>query len=369
MSALGGAERVCVHAMKGLVQDNHDICLLTDPFDRSEVRRRFGISLPPVKIAELDGDWEPNARFRSFVSYQNMLHSYFNDRRLKRFIEPDNYDLILGTKHPMYVLNSKRPTIQYCHYPWGFIAKSSAKFPTIRRLYLVPVRAWIEGKLRSIDLFLANSEFTRKAIRRLWHQDSLTIYPPCDVSGLKPSVNKKDVVLSVGRITEEKRYELMFGIARQLPTVDFRILGGLAAEKLPYYSTLLSEKPPNVKILVDVSLASLKAELAEAKVYLHLMENEHFGISIVEAMASGCVPVVHESGGPIEIVNEDSGYKWQVPNQAVLQIKTLLGNNNLFEAKSKAAARRAALFDSRVFEERIREVVKGFMVGQAANKS
>jgi glycosyltransferase involved in cell wall biosynthesis len=31
---------------------------------------------------------------------------------------------------------------------------------------------------------------------------------------------------------------------------------------------------------------------------------EHFGVSIAEAMASGCIPIVHDSGGPREFVPE-----------------------------------------------------------------
>ena len=32
------------------------------------------------------------------------------------------------------------------------------------------------------------------------------------------------------------------------------------------------------------------------------MKREHFGIAIVEAMSLGCIPVVHDSGGPREFV-------------------------------------------------------------------
>ena len=48
--------------------------------------------------------------------------------------------------------------------------------------------------------------------------------------------------------------------------------------------------------------------LKKAKIYLHTMVGEHFGISIVEAMALGCLPIVHNSGGVKEFVPEQYRY-------------------------------------------------------------
>ena len=47
----------------------------------------------------------------------------------------------------------------------------------------------------------------------------------------------------------------------------------------------------------------------ESKVYLHTYVNEAFGISIVEAIAAGCVLIVHNSGGPREFVTEHLRYE------------------------------------------------------------
>jgi glycosyltransferase involved in cell wall biosynthesis len=49
--------------------------------------------------------------------------------------------------------------------------------------------------------------------------------------------------------------------------------------------------------------------LSLAKVYLHTMVGEHFGISIVEAMASGCIPISHNSGGMVEFVPAPNRYE------------------------------------------------------------
>lgn len=52
----------------------------------------------------------------------------------------------------------------------------------------------------------------------------------------------------------------------------------------------------------------LVSSLGMAKVGLHTMWNEHFGIGVVEYMAAGLIPVAHKSGGPLlDIVTEYDG--------------------------------------------------------------
>ena len=58
--------------------------------------------------------------------------------------------------------------------------------------------------------------------------------------------------------------------------------------------------------------------LKRAKIYLHTMIGEHFGISIVEAMALGCLPIVHDSGGMREFVPEQ--YRYQTITEAAEKI-------------------------------------------------
>ena len=50
------------------------------------------------------------------------------------------------------------------------------------------------------------------------------------------------------------------------------------------------------------------ALLSRAKVFFHPRPNEHFGIATVEAMAAGCLPVVHGSRGPLEVVVKNGKY-------------------------------------------------------------
>lgn len=57
---------------------------------------------------------------------------------------------------------------------------------------------------------------------------------------------------------------------------------------------------------VQVTYDELKCHYSTAVVGLHTMWNEHFGIGVVEYMASGCIPLAHDSAGPkMDIVLDD----------------------------------------------------------------
>jgi glycosyltransferase involved in cell wall biosynthesis len=107
-------------------------------------------------------------------------------------------------------------------------------------------------------------------------------------------------------------------------------------------------------------LRRVKDLLADAKIYVHCALNEHFGISIVEAMAAGCVPVVHDSGGPREIVSDDVGYRWNSVTEAITQISSLVGNDSPRKELSQAAALRAEQFTPEAFERDMGKVIQQF---------
>ena len=72
-------------------------------------------------------------------------------------------------------------------------------------------------------------------------------------------------------------------------------------------------------LMTDVPKTQLRQILLDSKVYLHCAINEHFGISIIDAMASGCVPIVHDSGGPKEIVPKK--HRYTTIDEAAAKIK------------------------------------------------
>jgi glycosyltransferase involved in cell wall biosynthesis len=94
---------------------------------------------------------------------------------------------------------------------------------------------------------------------------------------------------------------------------------------------------------------------------LHPERTEHFGMSTVEAMAAGCVPVVIRKGGQPEIVEHAlSGFLWDTPDELVRYTHQLTGSPQVMEAMAGAARLRARMFTSpEEFTERMQQVIDG----------
>jgi Glycosyltransferase len=65
-----------------------------------------------------------------------------------------------------------------------------------------------------------------------------------------------------------------------------------------------------VKIRKNVDADTLSRLLGESNVYVHGKHAEHYGMSVAEALISGCVCLVHDSGGQVEIVGGDPAYTY-----------------------------------------------------------
>ena len=98
----------------------------------------------------------------------------------------------------------------------------------------------LDGKafLAAYDTVLANSEYTRSWIQRLWQTDADVLYPPIQVDQLHPAAQRQKVVLSVGRFFEpglghaKRQLEMvrMFGQMirdHQLDGWSMTVLGGV----------------------------------------------------------------------------------------------------------------------------------------------
>ena len=180
---------------------------------------------------------------------------------------------------------------------------------------------------RHIDVVTCNSSWTASHIRSLWTllpPDPTIIYPPCPVEELSSFIpidtssesTRTPTILYIAQFRPEKNHALILrSFAKYLhslpsthpsaTTPRLTLLGsvrpGTPDEKNVYALRLLSRElkvAHATTFLTDASFPQVRSELASATVGTNGMWNEHFGIGVVEYLAAGLIPVVHDSGGP-----------------------------------------------------------------------
>jgi glycosyltransferase involved in cell wall biosynthesis len=358
MSILGGGERVAIHSLRAGLQAGHEVCLVSEDFDTREVEEFFACEGLFSKVNRLTYRKFKPRLVGGFLLYRQLRYHRKQIREL--LSKRSDFQVVLSTQDIGYVPSTQAPVVQYCYFP-DYFSHAEAS-PTSRgwRLYYWPARRYYHDRVNHVDRFLSTSNYTADFIKRVWGRDSTTLYPPCPVELYKPTQGlKENLVVTVGRIVPEKRIEIFVEIARQLPSLKFAVIGSIQSGRRDYYELLRNMASGNVSFF-DTPLRRASEILSRAKAYVHCAQNEQFGIAIVEAMAAGCVPVVHDSGGPREIVTDDVGFRWNTVAEAVGLVTQLVANDVLRQGMSRAASTRASAFGSEVFESHLSKILEEY---------
>lgn len=232
--------------------------------------------------------------------------------------------------------------------------------------------------LRSYDAVASNSEFTRGYVQSWWDiEDSPVLYPPVQ---LRPRHHdKQPSIAAVGRFFEKdaghskKQLELVKAFRRLLGTGvegwTLDLVGGVDAQARGYFEEV-QRAAAGLPIRFHANaVGSVRDQvLADASIFWHatgLGEDadaspelmEHFGISTVEAMSTGAVPVVFAGGGQNEIVTPGAGFRFSELDQLVDTTRRLILDPEERSAIADGAAQRARDFGFDRFSERLLEIV------------
>jgi glycosyltransferase involved in cell wall biosynthesis len=235
--------------------------------------------------------------------------------------------------------------------------------------------------LAGYDTVLANSEYTRGWIQRLWEIDSDVLYPPIQVDRLHPAPEREKVVLSVGRFFEpglghaKRQLEMvrMFGqLVRdgKLDGWSMTVLGGCEESQRPYLESVQAEADGlPVTIVPNAPRAMVEKAMGTASIFWSATgfgedeerapwAQEHFGMTTAEAMAGGCVPVVIDRAGQREIVRAgEHGFRWSTPAELSEMTVRVATDPQLWQRMSTASIKRAQEFSDEAFAQRWRTVV------------
>jgi glycosyltransferase involved in cell wall biosynthesis len=218
--------------------------------------------------------------------------------------------------------------------------------------------------LGSYGLVVANSAFTRGWIDTYWGYDSKVLYPPVT---MYPAGAKEPAILNVGRFFpadrghSKKQLELVQAFRRLCDAGvhgwTLHLCGGCSDGGTDYLDLVRRAAAGYpVEFHVNASGAELESLYARASIYWHasgLGEDpqrhpdrlEHFGISTVEAMSAGAVPVVIGLAGQRETVRHGvDGYHFRSLDGLVALTRDLIDDPGQLRRMSASAAARARRF-------------------------
>lgn len=162
------------------------------------------------------------------------------------------------------------------------------------------------------NYYVINSRYTAELFKEAHNYMLPIIYPPINISGRvyeKGDIVNRDLITFFSRIVDYKRPDLILDLAEKYPHLKFVIMGAVPSHRIPFLDSLksnaLSRKINNIDFIPNPNDEEVRSLLSKTKIYIFPAENEHFGMTTVEAIASGAVPFVHDSGGQKEIVNLD----------------------------------------------------------------
>jgi glycosyltransferase involved in cell wall biosynthesis len=211
-------------------------------------------------------------------------------------------------------LNKAKKNLAYVHFPEIHFDYARSGFK--RRLYLWLFKRWVEQGIDKLDLVFCNSNYTKEAVVRYWKshgvRDPIVVYPPVNLDKFwsdKPLPQRRKRVVYVARFIPVKRHEIMKKLAAELPAYEFVSVGGLIDAETAWFNRFQENLPPNYSLKTNLPGPELLEVLHDSRIYVHLMEGEHFGIAPVEGLASGCVTIVHDSGGMKEFIPEE--FRWK----------------------------------------------------------
>jgi glycosyltransferase involved in cell wall biosynthesis len=309
LNARGGGERLAVATIKAISSMGIGVELSTvEKPDMALIHDAYGTSVS-----------EDIKKVRTL----NILQKY----------GPRNYTFTVNTHGdmlPFYHKDfTKKNAITYCHYPiarylidcgdpdYSAILQNMCLLgmtPAVRNGYHDVVRsAYIKMMLNST--VLTNSEFSRKAIFKTFGVDSTILHPPVDVDIFRnaclASNVRNDSILVISRFHPSKKIENAIHLAKLLCQnevgICMNIVGNMPPDGIGYFSYLKNlvrhyGLENFVRFEINVRFDRLLDLMRRSKVYVHPLPGEPFGISTVEAMSAGIIPVVPDIGGHTEFV-------------------------------------------------------------------
>ncbi len=351
--SIGGGEKVAIALAEGLNADIISCNINKDSLKKMGVKNIKFINLTDtIKIP-------PLKQLQASFEYSKADFS----KQYDFFIFSGNWAPFAAKKH--------KPNLYYCHTPTRVFydlynsQKKYLKFyeRPIFTLYVELHKKWAEKYIKYTNKIISNSLNVKERIKKFFKRNSEIVFPPIDFESFKHNKNK-DFWLSVNRLYPHKKVEIQTQAFRKLPNEKLKIVGWIAKGDRGevYVQKILKNLPKNVEILKKISDGELIGLYSNCKGFITTAQDEDFGMTPVEAMASGKPVIAGNEGGYKEtVIDGKTGILIDNinPNKLVEAIKKMSKELKKNPKKYKnACIKRAKEFDVEVFIKKIKEQIE-----------
>lgn len=349
MGTIGGGEKLVLTLARELNAD-----VITTDVDKESVRK---MEFEDVNIINL-GDTIKLPPLKQITASMKFAMCDFTGK-YDFFMFSGNWAYFAAKRH--------KPNLLYCHTPVRIFYDSYNTFLQSQSFIAKPViMIWIaihryisEYYMNYVERIVTNSKNTRSRIRKYINRDAKVIYPPVDT---KRYVFEKygDFWLSVNRLYPEKRIELQLDTFRQMHDEKLIIVGGFPKgdHSTKYASKIMDSLPINVKLFGSISERELIELYAKCKGFITTAMDEDFGMTPVEAMASGKPVICTEEGGYTEtVINGKTGIFVKPEMSEIMHAMDIISKNpNKFKDE---CIKRSKDFSSNIFLEQMKKEIFG----------
>ena len=351
MTTLGGGEKVVLTLARAFGAE-----IVTTEVDPKVLRDAGfeGVRVRPIADLPRTQPWRILAATRAFS-------------RLRL----EGFDVfVLSGNWAVHAAGHHHPNVYYCHTPArvfydlrvAWLASLPAHQRPFARVWTRVHRAWNERRVPSLDRIVANSRNVQGRITRYWGRESVVINPPVPTTKFRHD-GIGDFWLDVSRLSHEKGLGLALEVFRHLPHERLLIVGGAprGTDRDAFIERL--RPPPNVEFRDTVTEAELITLYARCRGVISTAIDEDFGMTAVEANASGKVVIAADGGGYRETQVEGvTGFLLPSRPEAFAERITSLTAADL-ESRAARCVEQARRFDSSLFVERMQGEITAAVEG------
>ncbi|RJT41602.1 glycosyltransferase family 4 protein [Rahnella woolbedingensis] len=225
-------------------------------------------------------------------------------------LDVTGHDIVLSSSHAVakgVLTGPDQLHISYVHspirYAWDFqhqylreAGLNKGFKGKLARWFLHKIRIWDYRTANGVDHFIANSHFIARRIKKVYGRDADVIYPPVDVERFTLQENKEDFYFTASRMVPYKRIDLIVEAFSQMPDKKLVVIGDGSE-----MSKIKAKAGSNIEILGYQPDDVMQDYMRRAKAFVFAAE-EDFGITPVEAQASGTPVIAFGKGGVLETI-------------------------------------------------------------------